>query len=176
MKVGWRKRQSGQKPGQIRDNTKAVRRKSLLDKSGRRDSNPRHPAWEASALPTELRPHLLRRNSTTRCDGAIACGLRRRRACEFRRARSDRSTMSQALRTQPAKPGAAHAGNPKRGPCRQLSCRPPCPAWRGLRAPAIALPARADRGTVGRPGSRASCSGGCSNGARTSGRQGSRAC
>jgi hypothetical protein len=24
--------------------------------SGRRDSNPRHPAWEASALPTELRP------------------------------------------------------------------------------------------------------------------------
>ena len=25
-------------------------------KSGRRDSNPRHPAWEASALPTELRP------------------------------------------------------------------------------------------------------------------------
>lgn len=26
------------------------------EKSGRRDSNPRHPAWEASALPTELRP------------------------------------------------------------------------------------------------------------------------
>ena len=26
--------------------------------SGRRDSNPRHLAWEASALPTELRPHL----------------------------------------------------------------------------------------------------------------------
>src|SRR5947209_18601442 len=24
--------------------------------SGRRDSNSRHPAWEASALPTELRP------------------------------------------------------------------------------------------------------------------------
>ena len=27
-------------------------------KSGRRDSNPRHPAWEASALPTELRPRV----------------------------------------------------------------------------------------------------------------------
>src|SRR5581483_8530704 len=27
-----------------------------VKKSGRRDSNPRHPAWEASALPTELRP------------------------------------------------------------------------------------------------------------------------
>ena len=26
------------------------------NKRGRRDSNPRHPAWEASALPTELRP------------------------------------------------------------------------------------------------------------------------
>jgi hypothetical protein len=25
--------------------------------SGRRDLNPRHLAWEASALPTELRPH-----------------------------------------------------------------------------------------------------------------------
>ncbi len=25
--------------------------------SGRRDSNPRHPAWKASALPTELLPH-----------------------------------------------------------------------------------------------------------------------
>jgi len=30
---------------------------SAKSKSGRRDSNPRHPAWEASALPTELRPH-----------------------------------------------------------------------------------------------------------------------
>ena len=29
-------------------------------KSGRRDSNPRHPAWEASALPTELRPRFWR--------------------------------------------------------------------------------------------------------------------
>ncbi len=26
-------------------------------KSGRRDSNPRQPAWEAGTLPTELRPH-----------------------------------------------------------------------------------------------------------------------
>ena len=26
--------------------------------SGRRGSNPRHPAWEADTLPTELRPHL----------------------------------------------------------------------------------------------------------------------
>ena len=26
--------------------------------SGRRDSNPRHPAWKASALPTELLPHI----------------------------------------------------------------------------------------------------------------------
>ena len=26
--------------------------------SGRRDSNPRHSAWETDTLPTELRPHL----------------------------------------------------------------------------------------------------------------------
>ncbi len=30
---------------------------SSAQKSGRRDSNPRHPAWEATPLPTELRPH-----------------------------------------------------------------------------------------------------------------------
>ena len=28
-------------------------------KSGRRGSNSRHPAWEASALPTELHPHII---------------------------------------------------------------------------------------------------------------------
>ena len=28
-----------------------------LPKSGRWDSNPRRPAWEAGILPTELRPH-----------------------------------------------------------------------------------------------------------------------
>ena len=32
-------------------------------KSGRRDSNPRHPAWEASTLPTELRPRFAGRRS-----------------------------------------------------------------------------------------------------------------
>lgn len=29
---------------------------ACLSESGRRGSNPRHLAWEASALPTELRP------------------------------------------------------------------------------------------------------------------------
>ena len=29
----------------------------ILDGSGRWDSNPRHSAWEADTLPTELRPH-----------------------------------------------------------------------------------------------------------------------
>jgi hypothetical protein len=44
-----------------------------LSRSGRRDSNPRHLAWEASALPTELRPQRL--DST----GALATDPRGRR-------------------------------------------------------------------------------------------------
>ena len=36
--------------------TDAQRETAVNVLSGRRDSNPRHPAWEASALPTELRP------------------------------------------------------------------------------------------------------------------------
>src|SRR6476660_5940153 len=34
----------------------AATRRCSSERSGRRDSNPRHLAWEASALPTELRP------------------------------------------------------------------------------------------------------------------------
>ena len=39
--------------------------------SGKRDSNPRHPAWEAGALPTELFPHVLTRGH----DLALRSGL-----------------------------------------------------------------------------------------------------
>ena len=39
--------------------------------SGKRDSNPRHPAWEAGALPTELFPHALPRGD----DLALRSGL-----------------------------------------------------------------------------------------------------
>ena len=42
--------------GTDRGKSRDPREKSEKPKSGRRDSNPRHPAWEASALPTELRP------------------------------------------------------------------------------------------------------------------------
>ena len=31
----------------------------IFNESGKRDSNPRHPAWEASTLPTELLPPVI---------------------------------------------------------------------------------------------------------------------
>ncbi len=51
--------------------------------SGRRDSNSRHPAWKAEALPTELLPltHLCRLSHT--CSKWRNCGIR---DCQKRRA------------------------------------------------------------------------------------------
>ncbi len=53
-------------------------------KSGRRDSNPRHPAWEASALPTELRPRPVKSYSSSwygPCN--FGCDRRVRVICEI---------------------------------------------------------------------------------------------
>ena len=52
-------------------------------KSGRPDSNRRHPAWEASTLPTELRPHIFAPLSLPARD-ALASG-RHAAACPFAR-------------------------------------------------------------------------------------------
>src|SRR5690606_30176549 len=49
--------------------------------SGRRDSNPRHSAWEADALPTELLPHAEERPQPFRLTYAPltrACGAAKR--------------------------------------------------------------------------------------------------
>ena len=41
--------------------------RAIKHESGRRDSNPRHSAWEADALPTELHPHGEESNIATTC-------------------------------------------------------------------------------------------------------------
>ena len=52
--------------------------KSSLNKSGRRDSNPRPSAWKANALSTELLPHfqpcgqIFRNIAFPNCDAKVA--------------------------------------------------------------------------------------------------------
>ena len=49
-----------------RGNLLSSRRHHLKKWSGRRDSDPRHPAWEADTLPTELRPQKPQKHTVPR--------------------------------------------------------------------------------------------------------------
>jgi hypothetical protein len=51
--------------------------------SGRRDSNPRHSAWEADALPTELLPHTIRGLAPRRHLATIMIPPHLQRACRL---------------------------------------------------------------------------------------------
>src|SRR6478609_7288516 len=46
--------------------------------SGRRDSNPRRPAWKAGTLPTELLPHEPPSRTAMACDGDCTISPRKR--------------------------------------------------------------------------------------------------
>ena len=52
----------------MRENSLSSRWHHLKKWSGRRDSDPRHPAWEADTLPTELRPQKPQKYIVTRCE------------------------------------------------------------------------------------------------------------
>src|SRR2546428_605259 len=93
--------------------------KSGSEQSGRWDSNPRHLAWEASALPTELRP---------RAGRIVALRWRRNAASGVARA-------SAAARLR-ALAGGGAPPSPRRG------WRPPGPARATASVPPVSPPRR----------------------------------
>src|SRR5438067_445551 len=75
-----------------------------VTKSGRRDSNPRHPAWEASALPTELHP-LVGADAV----GAVSNSNNRSRGLARRQIGSSLSFMFQVSGSKFVRCAALHA-------------------------------------------------------------------
>src|SRR4051794_38705957 len=60
-------------------------KRRFIGKSGRRDSNPRQPAWKAGTLPTELLPHIVDQPVGVR-------GLEPRTSCSQSRRATDCAT------------------------------------------------------------------------------------